>query len=56
VTNLRGWSASACLTDAKHHLEPVPASVAPQRSVITLILRKAVPSQAGTESTCSKGA
>jgi len=52
VTNLRGWSASACLTDAKHQLEPVPASVAPQRSVITLILRKAVPSQAGAKSVC----
>ena len=40
VTNLRGWSASAYLTDAIHHAEPAPATVAPPRSVITLVLRK----------------
>ena len=36
----RGWSASAYLTDAIHHAEPAPATVAPPRSVITLVLRK----------------
>lgn len=37
---LRGWSAAAYLTDALHHAETAPATVAPPRSVITLILRK----------------
>jgi O-glycosyl hydrolase len=40
VTRLRGWSASTWLTDATHHAEPVSTTIAPPRSVITLVLRR----------------
>jgi len=37
---LRGWTASAWLTDATHHAEPAAAGIAPPRSVVTLVLRR----------------
>jgi len=46
VPALRGWSASAWLTDATHHAEPAPAGMAPPRSVVTLVLRRPVRSRA----------
>ena len=56
ATNLRGWSASACLTDAMHHLEPASASLAPPRAVITLILRRGGRAQTTAKSTCRQEA
>ena len=41
VTRLRGWSAKAWLTDAAHHATSADAAVAPPRSVVTLVLRRA---------------
>jgi O-glycosyl hydrolase len=41
VTRLPGWSAKAWLTDAARHGEPADAGVAPPRSIVTLVLRRA---------------
>jgi len=40
VIPLRGWSSRATVTDATRHAQPMSGTIAPPRSVLTLILRK----------------
>ena len=40
TTSLAGWSARMVVTDATRRLQPLPGTVAPPRSIVTLVLRR----------------